>query len=245
MVKVYDPVLDFNRSTSVKSILKPLKGLQQFNICKNDLSNGETPIEVTGVYDSARAQFIAGLSYSHINLIITYDEVRARQIVEDMKLYDRDTAFYPAKDLMFFSSDVHGQALTRERLIVINRLLEDEPQTIVTTIDSGLDAHLPYRYFERQKKIIKTGDILDIHEFSEELIGMGYERSGEVTFESCATTAVFHDNTQNADDKPESHFGGYIGVVDASGGANASVNNSLTVSFGTDGGTNACSVGGS
>ena len=65
--------------------------------------------------------------------------------------------------------------------------------------------------------------------------------SGSITFENCAATASFRDDTWQNDEKAESHFGGYIGLVDA-GTTNYSP---LTISFGTNGGTNTCSVGGS
>ena len=37
-------------------------------------------------------------------LIVTYEERRAREIVEDYRFYSRQTFYYPAKDALFYSA---------------------------------------------------------------------------------------------------------------------------------------------
>ena len=167
----------------LETILNPLRELDCIVACSDALQEADTPVFVSGLADCARAQFMSAVSDAGFKLIITYDEVRARQIVEDMKIYDKDTLYYPAKDLIFFSSDVHGQAITRERLSVIKRLTSDNPATIVTTIDGGMDACLPFDYYKKLKTEVKVGDILDLEEFTEVLVSMGYDNTGEVTRE--------------------------------------------------------------
>ena len=36
-----------------------------------------------------------------MNLIVTYNEIRAKELLEDMAMYDRQAMYYPAKDLIF------------------------------------------------------------------------------------------------------------------------------------------------
>ena len=40
---------------------------------------------------------------------------------------------YPAKDLIFFQADIHGNQLVKERVRTMRRLMEQKPLTIVTT----------------------------------------------------------------------------------------------------------------
>ena len=86
-----------------------------------------------------------------IRLVITHNEVRAKELVEDLKLYDHDVMYYPAKDLIFYSADVHGSAIVAERLKAIQALAGDKPVTIITTIDAGMDACVPYEKYENQR----------------------------------------------------------------------------------------------
>lgn len=115
-----------------------------------------------------------------VRLIVTYNEIRAKEIVEDYQLYDRNVMYYPAKDLIFYSADVHGQALVKERLKVIQALTGDSPLTIVTTIDAGMDACVPYSRYAERAIVIREGDILDLEDIKKQLSGLGYEHVAQV-----------------------------------------------------------------
>lgn len=68
-----------------------------------------------------------------IKTIVTYSDLKAREIFEEYKFYDRNVMLYPAKDLIFFQADIHGNQLVKERVRVLRRLMEKKPVTIVTT----------------------------------------------------------------------------------------------------------------
>ena len=59
-------------------------------------------------------------------MIIAANELRAREIAEDYRMFDREVMYYPAKDVIFFSADVHGNALSTQRLKVREALLDRE-----------------------------------------------------------------------------------------------------------------------
>lgn len=60
-------------------------------------------------------------------VIVTYSDLKVREIYEDYKFYDRNVYLYPAKDLIFFQADIHGNKLTAERVKVLRRLAEKSP----------------------------------------------------------------------------------------------------------------------
>ena len=104
----------------------------------------------------------------------------AKELVEDLKLYDHDVMYYPAKDFIFYSADVHGQAIVKERLKVIKRLLEKEPLTVVTTLDGGMDYCLPFERYQENRIHVAEEEILDLEEFKKNLVAIGYENTGQV-----------------------------------------------------------------
>ncbi|MBO6109134.1 MAG: transcription-repair coupling factor [Eubacterium sp.] len=163
------------------AILEPLRENEEFERLAKDLSSGISPIGVTGITDTPRSQFVAALAdKADFRLIITYDEMRAAEIVSDMKMYDPDVMLYPAKDLIFYSADVHGRTITGERLSVIRRLQLLMPTTIVTTIDGGMDACLPYTSFKKHELVISISDVMDLEAISVRLSEMGYDRVSQV-----------------------------------------------------------------
>ena len=165
----------------METILAPLREIEDYIECENAVAHGETPVAVSGCSDTQKSQFISALAGSDgYRLVVTYDEARATELIEDLRMYDREVIYYPAKDLIFFSADVHGQAITQERLAVIRRLQMGLPTTIVTTIDGGMDACLPYTYYKKHELRLCKGDTLELQAFTETLIEMGYEHVGQV-----------------------------------------------------------------
>ncbi len=168
----------------MEAILNPLYETESYIGLISALKNDETPVELTGLTDTAKCQFIAASSKDKdYRLIVTYDEKRAREIVADMKLYDSEVVYYPAKDLIFFSADVRGKAITKERLSLIKRLISGTPTTVVTTIDGGMDMCLPYKYYKKYVKDIAVGETIELSDFTTLLTDMGYENVAEVTKE--------------------------------------------------------------
>lgn len=158
----------------INSLTGPLQELEEYKQCVIAMEKGTTPVSVTGVAETGKSQFIASFD-APIRLIVTYDEVKAHQLVDDLRMYDPEVLYYPARDLMFFSADIHGGAITGERLKVIKRLREDKPATIVTTIEGGMDYCVPFDSYQHEVIDLKTGDTIDLTKFSKALVEMGYE----------------------------------------------------------------------
>lgn len=163
------------------TLLSPLRELDEYNQLKIAVSKGATPVNVIGGMDAQRCHFIYGMEdLAEIRLIITHNEIRAKEIVEDYQMYDRNVMYYPAKDLIFYSADVHGQAIVQERLKVIKAIAEGLPVTIVTTIDAGMDYCLPFAQYMNNRISIHEGDVLDLTEVQKKLSDMGYENVAQV-----------------------------------------------------------------
>ncbi len=165
----------------METLLSPLRELDEYNQLKIAVEKGVTPVNVIGSIDAQKCHFIYGLEeLGDVRLIITHNEIRAKEIMEDYRMYDRNVMYYPAKDLIFYSADVHGQAIVKERLKVIKAIAGEEPVTIVTTIDAGMDFCLPFRKYIQNKLSIREGDTLDLTELQRRLAELGYENVAQV-----------------------------------------------------------------
>jgi transcription-repair coupling factor (superfamily II helicase) len=161
--------------------MAPLRELDEYNQLKIAIEKGNTPVNVIGCMDAQKCHFIYGTEdISDFRLIVTHNEIRAKEILEDYRMYDRDVMYYPAKDLIFYSADVHGQAIVKERLKVVKGLAEKKSATIVTTIDAGMDYCLPFEKYMENRIAIREGDVLDMTEIQRKLSEMGYENTGQV-----------------------------------------------------------------
>lgn len=109
---------------------------------KEWLASGDGFVNVTGTTGEGtdRVFMMQGIGDdASVRLILTYNDRRAEELYSDMKFYGRDVYMYPAKDILFFSADVHGNAITRRRMEVLRRLATGEPCTIIATVDAMYD----------------------------------------------------------------------------------------------------------
>lgn len=59
--------------------------------------------------------------------------------------------------MIFFSADVHGNALSTQRLKVREALLDRKGGTIVTSIDAGMEFVLSQKIYEQAKQQVAEG----------------------------------------------------------------------------------------
>lgn len=138
-------------------------------------------VALSGCVDSQKMHMVYGVSDGFRNkIIVTFSDIRAREIYEDYKFYDRNTVIYPAKDLIFYQADIHGNRLTMERMKVLRRVLEGAPVTVVTTFDSLMAYQVPLAVFKESVVRLQKGKELLLKELAEKLSAMGYEKVYQV-----------------------------------------------------------------
>ncbi len=159
----------------------PLKELNEYMELDHDLKLGLTPVQLTGCIDSQKCHLMAGIGEeSQFKVIVTYNELKAKEIYEDFRLYEKNVYLYPAKDIIFYSADIHGHAIVRERLMVLKKLLQNEPTTIIMTIDGAMDRILPLEQIKSRVLIIEVAKEYKFDQLIQQLVLLGYERSVQV-----------------------------------------------------------------
>ena len=159
----------------------PLTELAEYGDMKQDLMKGKGPVQICGVTDSQKVHVMYQVSEEKAwRLVVTHDDTRARELYDDFSYFEKNTWLYPARDLLFYSSDIHGNLLTRQRMQVFKHLMEDVGGTVVTTVDGLMDHLLPLSMMKERRILVESGEVLDIGDMKERLRDLGYERTGQV-----------------------------------------------------------------
>ena len=129
--------------------MMPLGELAEFPKMKELLVRKKDKISLSGCVDSQKVHMMAGLGDRFkYKIILTFSDLRAREIAEDYMFYDRNVMTYPAKDLIFYQADVHGNELTVERVKTLKRIIEGKPVTVKdvngksVTLSNGNGGHM-------------------------------------------------------------------------------------------------------
>lgn len=165
----------------MRTFTAPLYELGEFGEIAGLLKKPGASAALTGCVDSQKLHMAYGLSDGfRYKIIVTFSDLRAKDIYEDYKLYDKNVAVYPAKDLIFYQADIHGNQLVKERIKVLRRIMEGRPLTVVTTFDSLMAPQIPLSVMEQYVVAIGHQSSIDEQELAKKLVRMGYEKNYQV-----------------------------------------------------------------
>ena len=165
----------------MKFLIAPMQEMVAFEEAKKLLADKEVNISFSGLADSSKLHMTYALTEGIRNkLILTYSDMKAREIYEEYRFYDRMTLLYPGKDLIFYQADVHGNELTRERVKTLRRIVEGKPVTVVTTFAAMMTPQVPISIWKAHiLKFVKGGSV-DEKNLAKRLVNMGYEKNYQV-----------------------------------------------------------------
>ena len=161
----------------MKTFLEPFENLTAVESLREALARYGKVYDITGCADKAHLIFGIGHDVSH-KLIVTSDELKARELYEEYRFYDNDVVYFPAKDFLFYQSDIRGNALTRERMSAIEAVINNNSCTVITTIDALMNKLPDVSYFEEGVVAISDTDTVELEALRRKLVAMGYEAVG-------------------------------------------------------------------
>ena len=165
----------------MRALLAPLQELGEFDEIKKMLKKEQTAIAISGCVDSQKMHMIYGLGDGFLHkIIVTFHDLRAKELYEDYKFYDRNVMIYPAKDLIFFQADIHGNQLIMQRMKCLRRIMEGKPVTVITTFDALMAPQVPISVLKEQVIFINMQSSVDEKELAERLVMLGYEKNYQV-----------------------------------------------------------------
>lgn len=165
----------------MKAFTNPTKELHEYDQIKKGLKKNRGLMQVSGCIDSQKAHWAYCMSDGFTNkIIVTYSELKAKEIYEDYRFFEKDAVLYPAKDLIFYQADVHGNLIVKQRMEALKRVLENKGVTLITTIDGCMDHLLPAEILRAHIIHIKNDSIISVKELTRKLLNLGYERVPQV-----------------------------------------------------------------
>ena len=165
----------------MEGLMMPLGELAEFSQIKKMLQTDRETVSVSGCVDSQKVHMMAGVGERFkYRLILTFSDLRAREIAEDYQFYDRNVVIYPGKDLIFYQADIHGNQLVKERINVLKRIMEGKPATVITTFGALMSPMMPMEVFQKNTIDIHKMSSISEKEVAERLVAMGYEKNYQV-----------------------------------------------------------------
>ena len=165
----------------MRALTAPLEELGELEEIKKQLKKDQICVSLTGCVESQKLHMIYGLGEEFRNkLIVTFSDLRVKELMEDYRFYDRNVVAYPSKDLIFYQADIHGNQLIKERIKCLRRMLEGKPVTVITTFSSLMAPQIPLSAWQKHLLKIDGNTSVDEGKLAETLVEMGYEKNYQV-----------------------------------------------------------------
>lgn len=162
----------------MRSFTAPLQELQGYEEANDALKKASGPIQISGCIDAVKPHMIHSMRGGKGNrIIVTFHEQKAKELYEECLFFDKRTAYYPAKDILFYQSDIRGNVLTAERINALKMIAEEEECTIITTFDGLMNPMPAPERFVKEVIRLESGGEVDLDELVKRLVELGYEKN--------------------------------------------------------------------
>ena len=164
----------------MNALLAPLRELGGYDEITEDLRQKQK-VSISGCVDSQKLHMVYGLGEEFdVKVIVTYSDMKAKELLDDCRLYCKESYFFPAKDLIFYQADIHSNQLTKERIEVLRHILEGQPITIVTTFSALMAHQIPLSIWKEKIIHIDENSVVEEVAIARKLVEMGYEKNYQV-----------------------------------------------------------------
>lgn len=135
------------------------------------------PVSVEGVTEPAQPQLIYSLANdcNGSMLVITYTDMEARALCDDLKIYCDNAIVFPTKDYIFYNIETTGHQNENERLAAVSALTSGKT-IVVASLDALMCYTVPKEMFVNSCIDFELGKEFDLDALSQQLLDIGYSR---------------------------------------------------------------------
>ncbi len=142
------------------------------------IESQKSPIAISGLTDVGMAQIISATKefLKRPICIITYNEIQARKIVEDLKYFSDKVIYVPKKEIITYDYIAESKDLPYERIEALNKIQEMKSGIIVTTIEAISQKMISKKVLYKDILKFKIRDEYKLEDLKQKLVNLGYVR---------------------------------------------------------------------
>ena len=163
----------------MNKIIGELGKSNKFVDLSNQIENKKSPISISGLTDVGMVELLSAINQYNKKpiLLITYNEIQAKQILEIIENFEKEKAvLFPKKEIVTYDFVAESKDLPYERIETLNKIKDKKNLIIVTTIEALMQKLPPKEILFKNILEFKVGDIYNLEELKKTLVNLGYSR---------------------------------------------------------------------
>lgn len=162
----------------MNTILGELGKNPKFIELLNDIEKKQSPIVISGLNDVGMMQL--GTAINEFGkkpiCILTYNEIQAKKIYEDIKYFTDKVVFFPKKEVVTYDYIAESKDIPYQRIEALNKIATKKNLLVITTIEAATQKLPQKDVLYRNKLHFKTGESYNLEELKQKLVSLGYSR---------------------------------------------------------------------
>ena len=163
----------------MNTILEDLKKSKKFNDIIKQIEKKISPIGISGLTDVGMTQTISAINEKTKKpvLLITYNEIKAKKIKEDLQTFSDKGLLFPKKEIVTYDFIAESKDLPYKRIEALCRIVNKRSPIVITTIEAVMQKLPPKDVLFKNVLEFKIGDICNLDNIKKNLVNLGYVRN--------------------------------------------------------------------
>ena len=142
------------------------------------IENQKSPIVISGLTDVGMSQMISATKefIKRPICVITYNEIQARKIVDDLSYFTDKVIYLPKKEIVTYDYVAESKDLPYQRIEALNKIQEMKSGIVVTTAEAAIQKMISSKALYKNILKFKIGDEYKLEDVKQKLIDLGYVR---------------------------------------------------------------------
>ena len=157
----------------MNTIIGELGKSNKFVDLSKQIENKKSPISISGLTDVGMVELLSAINQYNKKpiLLITYNEIQAKQILEIIENFEKEKAvLFPKKEIVTYDYVAESKDLPYERIETLNKMQEMRTGVVITTIEAVLQKMISKKALYKNTLNFKVGDSENLETIKQKLV---------------------------------------------------------------------------
>lgn len=156
----------------MNTILGELGKLDKFKNLLAEIENKTSPLAITGLNGVGMVEIISSINQFSKKpiLLVTYNEIQAKKIYEDIKYFQDKVVFFSKKEIVTYDYIAESKDLPYKRIEALNKIVSKKNLVIVTTIEALMQKLPKKETLYKNELKFKVGNTYNLEEIKKKLV---------------------------------------------------------------------------
>mgnify|MGYP000573461833 FL=1 len=162
----------------MNTILGELGKSNKFVELIKNIEEKQSPIGISGLSNVGMLEIVASINeYAKKPVaIITYNEIQAKWIIENLQFFTDKAIYFPKKDIVTYDYVAESKDLPYARIEALNKLNSKRNYIFVTTIEAAMQKLPAKELLYKNILKFKVGEVHSLDKIKQDLVNLGYTR---------------------------------------------------------------------